>query len=86
MNALKLWMAQASAQQIKDLAAGAGTSVGTLQQIAGGYRTEGKASTGPTLARLIELAAEQIPVAVPLSRGDLCSACAACEHFQSCKK
>ena len=81
-NALKQWMQTTSAQTHARLARLAKTTVGTLRQIAGGYRNNGKASTTPELARRIEKATITIEnEAGPrrVLREELCSACARCD-------
>jgi hypothetical protein len=85
-NTLKKWMEVATPDQVAKLAKRAKTTVGSLRQMAGGYRTEGKVSTTAVMARRIEIAAKTIPeVKVSLTRGDLCQACGVCEHFKSCQ-
>ncbi len=80
-NALRNWMLAASTKEAIQLANAAGTTLGTLQQIAGGYRTEGRAATKPELAAKLEAASivltrKNLP---PLRREDLCPACRRCD-------
>lgn len=87
-NVLKKWMATATPAERARLAASAKTTIGTLKQVAGGYRTEGKPSTTPELARRVELASvrlvrDGLPV---LKREDLCQACGKCEYAKLVKK
>ena len=87
-NIFKKWMANATMVERIRLATLAKTTVGSLTQAAGGYRTKGKPSTGPDLARRIELAAvkihrEGLP---PLKREDLCAVCAKCEYAKQARK
>lgn len=88
MNQLRLWMDAASAEEKRALAKLANTSLGSLHQIAGGYRTRGSASVRPGLARRLEQAAsllnkanKQLP---PLLRTDLAPECRECEFAQKC--
>lgn len=80
-NALRKWMAEASAAEKTKLARMAKTSVGMLRQVAGGYRTKGKPNTSPELARRLEIASEKMErEGLPgLQRESLCQACGRCE-------
>jgi hypothetical protein len=93
MNKLKRWMQGATPAEQRRLARLAGTSLGTLQQIAGGYRTKGKLSTTPELARRIELAAFKLRpehlgtgAVVALRREDLCRACRHCDLAKKARR
>jgi len=84
-NKMRDWIASATRTELDRLAKFAKTTVGTIRQISGGYRTEGEARATPELARNIELAAikvhrEGLP---PLRREDLCPACAKCEYLKN---
>lgn len=79
MNALKGWMQLATPHEKVRMAKLADTTVGTLQQIAGGYRTDGEAHTTPELARAIEEACRKFPSLPQIKRTQLCPACAKCE-------
>lgn len=75
-NIMSQWLAEATRFEKELLATYAETSVATLQQIAGGYKTEGKARTGPGLALRLEAASKlvnkqfaHLPV---LPAGELC--------------
>lgn len=88
MNQLRKWMRAATPQEREQLAALADTTMGTLHQISGAYRSGGKPSVRAGLARRLELAAEQLrktnrnlPVLV---RTDLSPECAECEFAQKC--
>lgn len=87
---MRKWLDRANPDQQADLARLAGTTLGTLRQIAGSYRTEGKPSVTPDLARRIELAADKIgPGGVflpPIHREKLAPACASCEFAKQCRK
>lgn len=55
MNTLQRWMRAATPEEKQQLAGLAGTTVGTLKQVAGAYRTKGKLSVSPELAANIAL-------------------------------
>lgn len=87
-NKLCKWLGAATRIELDKLAKYSGRTVGTLRQVAGGYRTGGRACATPEVARDIELAAAKLhrkglPV---VTRGDLCSACARCEYLRQAKK
>ena len=87
-NKMREWIASATRTELDRLAKLAKTTVGTVRQIAGGYRTEGEARATPEVARNIELAAikvyrEGLP---SLKREDLCPACAQCEFLKDARK
>lgn len=101
MNPLARWMDAATPAQQRALAKRADTTLGTLRQVAGGYRTKGKARTTAELAIKIERAAKTIfnvrktPKArvklhrvelPPLHREHLSPACAGCEFAKQCRK
>lgn len=86
-NKMREWLEQATREELDKLARYAKTTVGTIRQIAGGYRTEGEARTIPELARSIELASvklarDGLPV---ILRDDLCPACAKCEYCKAAR-
>lgn len=88
MNQLRLWMQSANPDEREALAELAGTTVGTLNQIAGGYRTGGAASVRSGLARKLEKAAivlnkrnKELPL---MLRTDLSPECRECEFAQKC--
>lgn len=83
-NVMQRWIDAATPQQLAKLAKLAGTTVGTLRQIAGGYRTKGKLQVSPELARRLELASKRCGPA--LRRVDLCPACGRCEFAKGCEK
>ena len=88
MNQLKIWMDAASHEEKALLAELAGTSIGNLNQIAGGYRTGGAAAVRAGLARRIEKAAGAVAkrnrALPPLVRTDLSSECRECDFAQRC--
>ena len=88
MNQLRIWMTAASQDEKAALADLADTSVGTLNQIAGGYRSNGEAVVRAGLARKLEKAAsvlnkrnKMLPV---LLRTDLSPECRECDFAQRC--
>lgn len=88
MNQLRAWLDVATKDEKKRLAADAGTSTGTLAQIAGGYRTGGAANIRAGLARKLEKAAsalrKQNRALPPLLRTDLSPECCECDFAQRC--
>lgn len=88
MNQLRLWMQAASQDEKAALADLANTTVGTLNQIAGGYRTNGEAVIRAGLARKLEKAAQVLNrrnKSLPnLLRTDLSPECRECEFAQRC--
>ena len=78
MKTFKQWMSAATADEKKALAQRALTSVDVLYQIVGAYRTGGRISTTPELAKRIELASDG-----EVSRTTLCQACGACEYARA---
>lgn len=86
MNVLQKWLAAATPEQQRTLACRAKTTVGTLRQIAGGYRTDGKLRASVDLAVRIERASRQMPEPlVPrLTREDFVDACRTCEYRTRC--
>lgn len=88
MNVLQKWLANATPQEKARLARLAKTTTGNLKQVAGAYRTNGKLSTTPELARKLEegavrIAREGLP---ELNREDLCTACGKCEFAKEARK
>jgi hypothetical protein len=86
-NVFKKWMSAATLAERVRLARLAKTTVGSLSQVAGGYRTLGRPSTGPELARRIEIASVRLARdGLPsLKREDLCQACGKCEYAKKAK-
>ena len=88
MNQLKMWMAVATQEEKHALAQLAGTTIGTLSQIAGGYRTGGDANVRSGMARNLELAAKALnkrnPALPEVLRTDLSPECRVCEFAQKC--
>jgi len=80
-------MDAATAEQKQRLAKLARTTLGTLYQLAGGYRTKGKVHASPELARRIEIATgkfrEEFPT--PILRSELAPVCHHCEYAKRCE-
>jgi hypothetical protein len=73
LNKLQKWMAKATTAEKAELAKRAGTTIGTLRQIAGGYRTDGKLRCGAVMAMMIQHASSQMPQHLPvLKASDFC--------------
>lgn len=89
-NQMSVWMETADVEEQKQLALLAGTTVGTLQQIAGSYRTSGVATVRSGLAGRLERAADTLrrknKNLPPLVRTDLSPECRECEFAQRCLK
>lgn len=91
IHPLTRWMNKSTAPEKRELAALARTTVATLRQIAGGYRTKGKPRASAELARRIEIGTVKLSAAregrkLPVVlRTDLCSACSVCEYAKTCK-
>lgn len=88
MNQLRIWMTAATQDEKVALADLAGTTVGTLNQISGGYRTNGEANVRSGLARKLEKAAQvlnkrnkNLPI---MLRTDLSPECRECDFAQRC--
>lgn len=92
MNPLRKWWSAATPKQKRRLARLAKTTVGSLHQLAGSYRTNGKLSASPELARRIEISARKMalmrgqPAMPQLLRVDLCPACRRCEFAKRCAR
>lgn len=93
-NKLQVWMDKATADEKRELATLTGTSIGTLRQIAGAYRTDGALSVSSELAARIETGTAAMRAAngkLPIVlRTHLSRACAACSiakvHFAANKR
>lgn len=81
-NAFQRWMSSATTKDKARLARLARTTVGSLRQLAGGYRTKGRVRATPEQARRIEIAGRRMGVKFP--RQSLCPACNACEFAKRC--
>lgn len=88
MNQLRVWMLAASQEEKAALADLAGTTIGTLSQISGGYRSNGDANVRSGMARKLENAAKVLNArnqALPaLLRTDLSHECRECDFAQKC--
>lgn len=83
-NKMRGWLECATRGELDKLAHHAKTTIGTIRQISGGYRTGGEARATPEVARNIELASikvsrEGLPI---IFREELCPACRVCEYSQ----
>lgn len=90
MNSLQSWMQRTTTKQQQRLATLARTTIGNLRQIAGGYRTKGKASTTAELALRIDRASAVMKSREPdlplIPRESLSAACSRCEFAKRCRK
>lgn len=83
-NPLRDWMNVATSKEKEELARLARTTVGTLQQHAGGYRHRGRVQMTSALAGRVaegsrKIAREGLPA---MCREDLSPICATCEHVK----
>jgi hypothetical protein len=87
MNPLHEWLQRADAKQLSRLARLARTTVGTLRQIAGGYR---KSDVSATLAVRLDHAAAVLrsrdPALPEIPREKMSAACRGCEFAKRCRK
>lgn len=86
-NEMRRWVDAAIPEELAMLADKAGTTVGTLRQLAGGYRNEGKAVATSSLAISIEKGTKQLarPGLPPIMRGDISPVCAGCDLYRKHK-
>jgi hypothetical protein len=80
-NPFKTWMQESTAEEKRALAAAAGTTYDNLYQMAKAYRTGGKVSVTPDMARRLEKASKGA-----LRREDLCPACGRCDLAEKARK
>lgn len=86
-NSLRTWLRAATPKEREKLATLASTTIGSLNQFAGAYRTGGLLNVDADMARRIELATvklqrEGLPV---VARESLSPACAKCEFAKTCR-
>lgn len=90
MNQMRVFLRAASSEEVDRVAELAGTTVGTLNQIAGSYRTDGNPQVRSGLAGRIQNAVAEVRRAnktLPnVLRTDLSPECRACEYAQKCLK
>lgn len=88
MNPLKRWMAKATPEEKSRLARLLDISRGSLQWLAGAYRTKGKIEVDAALAREIEIATGKLERdgLDKVERTAVCSACRRCEYARQAKK
>lgn len=81
---MKTWMRAASAEEKRRLADLAETTLGTLFQIAGSYRTKGEPHVEPALAARIEAGTKHLARKglKPVHRTQLSPVCAACSYVK----
>ena len=87
-NAMRAWLDAATPAEIDKVTTISKITLGTMRQIAGGYRTEGQARTTPDTAIALEEAAGHCkrPGLPVLRREDLCPACAGCSFAKQARK
>ena len=87
-NAMRVWLDRALPRELKAVSKQSGVTIGTIRQIAGGYRTDGKARTTPETARLLEIATIKVEREglTHVNREELCPACGVCEFSKQCRK
>lgn len=90
MNQMRVWMQAASPNEQAKLAQLSGTTIGTLHQISGSYRTGGTPTVRSGLAGRIQSAANDLrkknkllPVVL---RTDLSPECRDCDYAKHCLK
>lgn len=94
IDVFKLWMAAATSDDRKHVAALANTSVSILHQLTYEKRSNGKPFTAsPDLASRIAQAIGEVNTRVPkhklmptVGRGDLAPACGRCPYYTSCEE
>jgi len=88
MNVLRRWMAAATPAERRALALAAGTSYGSLHQMAGAYKRGGVLAVSAEMARRLEQASAPLerPGLPVLRREELSPACAQCEFARMCRK
>lgn len=88
MNPLKAWWQAATPEEKRRMAQLAGTSVESVHQMAGAYRTEGELRLTPEKARGLELASKKLArKGLPVLRREiLAPACGQCEFAKKCRK
>ena len=86
-NEMRRWASAATAEELAALADEACTTVGTLRQVAGGYRNGGKAVVSPELAYNLERVTKLMarPGLAPIMRGALSPVCAGCDLYKKHK-
>lgn len=88
-NLVRRWMHAASPAERAKLARLAKTTAGQLKWLAGGYRSDGKASVSAELAIKLEHASVILNAANPelpvLLREQLARACGKCEFAKACR-
>lgn len=88
MNVLAAWWQEATAEEKKALAQLAETTVESLHQMAGAYRTDGELRITADVARRIEAATKKLQRRglKMLRREDMSPACSQCEFAAKCRR
>jgi hypothetical protein len=90
LNKLQIWMSKATPEEKQALAHAAQTTLGTLRQVAGAYRTNGALSVSADLAAKIECATVSLAARNPklpiILRTQLCPTCAGCDYAKASLK
>lgn len=88
MNVLAAWWQEATAEEKRSLAQLAGTTVESLHQMAGAYRTDGELRITADVARRIEAATKKLQRKglKMLRREDMSPACSQCEFARKCRR
>lgn len=85
MNAMKKWMAAATADEQSNLAENAGTSRSYLYQIASGHRKNIEADLAGRIEEAAKLLRKASKNRLPkITRGDLSPVCRACPYLKRC--
>lgn len=80
-NVMQAWLKEATVAERSTLIKLAKTTLGSLRQLIGAYRTKGKLRASPEMAIALEKAASKVhrEGLPPIRREDLCPACGKCE-------
>ena len=84
-NNFQRWYAQSTPDEKKALAERMGTSLATLRQAAGAWRSGGRTRVAPTFARALEEAMADLGHP-RVDREELCPACGACDLARIARK
>ena len=78
---LKTWLSKGGVAYRDLLIETAGTSIGMIRQWTTGRRNPTAANAGDLVNAMETIAMTYVDAPRPLTRGDLCEACARCPHF-----
>lgn len=84
INALRAWMRAATPDERRLLAERAGTTVGQLNQLAGGHRQASAAAAGDIERVTTEMHKASKGRLPQVLRVDLCTACQMCQYASKC--